>query len=174
MESLSLYCFESDFFCSIWCLQNSSLLLQERVICSFLLLCVLSFYWNLFIHSLVEKLYCFQFGALHDAAVMSVVVWAFWVSDAFISKSHHRDGDSVVLEPFLQASLTPCVPFVFHSGCWSSLGSSTQDGRCQTYNMSQGTKLWSWEGKVHTVWFCKLRSYILLNNPSRKLFDQLP
>ena len=33
-------------------------------------------------------------------------------TDALVSKSHPRDGDSVVLEPFLQASLTPYVPFL--------------------------------------------------------------
>lgn len=72
MESLSLYCFETDLFCSIWGLQNSSLLLQEPVVCSFLLLCVISFFWNLVIHSPVEKLACLPFGA------MSVGDWPFW------------------------------------------------------------------------------------------------
>lgn len=46
--------------------------------CSFLLLCVNSFFWNLCIHSRAETLGCLQFGALRNGAVMSTVVQVFW------------------------------------------------------------------------------------------------
>lgn len=67
MESLSLYCFKPDFFAL-------KIRIVVSVICSFLFLCVVSLYQNLFIHSPIEKLGYFQFGSMRNGAIVSIVI----------------------------------------------------------------------------------------------------
>lgn len=129
MESLSLYCFKPDFFCSILCFQNlycciGDLFFFISVCCFIVSKFVYPFsYWKVGLFSIwiyEEWSYC-------EHSDMSL-----WETYSLISKTHPRDGDSVVLEPFFQASPTLHALFLLQFWLLVRFGNIYPRYRCQT------------------------------------------